>query len=827
VQIFQSDAGTDGWTAPRNTTTDKDGYFSVMDLGAGVYTVSASADGYSPDTPWRNGRRVDLSKGGETSVGDIPLLPAATVVGRVVDAETGQGIKGAAIELETTSQFMRFAQHSGRSGEDGSFILPGVAAGQYTLKTQAEGYAPVFRPNFITESGQRVDAGTIRLGRGFAVSGTVVDAEGKPVAGATVMLSERGAATGFGWEPPGTQLGTAQTASNGSFTIGGLIECEARAVVSASGFASARHDVKLAAGMAPLVLRIHRGVSITGRVLLPDGAPAAGALVGVVSHDDPAYNIHKMQPGQMRWFGERGVQATAVSDGTFLLSNVPPGTYLLMAFAGTGRGVSVDDLKVETGDLNVGDLRLPAPGTLRVTVTEAGQPVANLRVEARAGMGGWTSGSGGEVVPSAETDASGVALIADVPAGEAYVMTARDKEGAEAELFTRRRVNIKPGQTTEFRIELRSADAARIHVTLNGRPQFSEVMLLGTGDKASSFKQARLDEAGFFEMVNVVNGNYVLHFRVADKTMSSMVTVAVDKPGDLDVSRDFAGFGVAGKVTTPSNSPSERASVRVSLTRLNDPSPEQFAQWLRAETQCGADGLFRFDHVPAGNYRVTAALAGVGSVSQDVAVSSGDLSGLALELVNNSGRLRVTIKQIVGKPVAQQNFGLAQLRDAAGAIVDLESENAGFFVGLAGTVIDLPTIPAGTYTLVMSSAGCLTLEKAGVVISKGEQTAIEVDLTAAAELHLTVTNSEITQEQLDNAKVRYFDAQGAEITRHTNPFDAWSGAGAPEKPTLVARYIGPGVAKVRVKVQGFAEIELPVEFEPGKKIERNETLVAG
>ena len=48
----------------------------------------------------------------------------------------------------------------------------------------------------------------------------------------------------------------------------------------------------------------------------------------------------------------------------------------------------------------------------------------------------------------------------------------------------------------------------------------------------------------------------------------------------------------------------------------------------------------------------------------------------------------------------------------------------------------------------------------------------------------------------------------------------------PESPTLVAKYIGPSVTEVRIKLNGYAEIVLPVEYAQGKKIEQQETLVA-
>lgn len=827
VSVFQSDAGTDGWTAPRVTKTDSEGYFSFNDLGAGMYMYSANATGYTEADAMSTGRRIDLTKGGEQNLGDIALLPAAALSGQVVDAETGKPIASATVDLEQSTSWGRMPKGGGSTDAEGKFSIQNVGAGAYSVRASASGYAPTTLPSVTAEAGQDTDVGVIKLGRGFALKGRVVDGSGG-VAGAALTLSEPGPSSMWGFDAGVRQLGTTTTASDGSFTVTGLAETTALISVQADGYAQLKEKLELKSGMAEVTLRLFRGVKITGRVLAADGTPAAGLSVGVISHADGAYNMYKLQPDNLRWFGQGGISSTTGPDGRFTLDRVPPQTYLFGAYPSSGKPYVQDDIRInETGDLDLGDIRLPGPGSVRVTVTEDGQPVSGLKVEVRAGMGMW--GSGSEAHPNAETDAAGVAQINDVPAGEVYIMTARDKDQWDTEILQKRRVLVKTGLTTEFKLELKPADSARVHgrATLNTKPSFSEIILLGTGDKASFFKQAKPDEAGFYEFPAVPLGSYVLHFRVGDKVMSALATLAVDKPGDLEVTRDFTGHAVSGVVSTPNNTAAERASVKISMMRLNDPTPEAYTQWMKAETGCDADGRFRLEHVVAGAYRVTASLDGVGSISQDVNVGAGDVSGVSLILANNSGTLRVIVKKLIGTPLSAQNFGLVQLRDSGGTVLAFDNENAGFFMPAAGSQVDLTTVPAGTYTMVLNTAGFLPLEKTGVTITTGNRTDVEVELTAAAELHLTFTNTEATQDLLATATLRYFDAQGNELTRHSSPFDAWSPPPATESPLLRARYIGPNVAQVKVKIQGFIELVVNVEFEAGKKIQKQETLVAG
>lgn len=828
VQLYQADNGADGWTTPRTVQCDKDGYFSVSDLGAGSYMYAASANGYSAENAWQTGRRVDLSKGGEQNLGDIPLLPSCGLTGLVVDAETGKPIAGASVDLEQPSAWGSFASHGVTTNQEGRFDVQGVGTGIYTLRASAQGYAPTALENVGAEAGKSTDVGTIKLGHGFGFDGMVLDAQGKGLAGATVTLTERKKGNGWGFGNQGRTLGTWVTESNGGFAATGLAQGEATIEATAQGFARNSIDLDLAPGMGTVTIRLFPGATVKGRVIATDGSPAKGCSVTLLDHTDPMYNAYKQQPGSfgnMRWFGQNAISSATRDDGAFALNNVPPGTYLLVANPATGQGTALDDLKVgQGGEVDAGDLRLPGPGTLRVTVTEQGKPVAGLKVMLKnPGFG--MDGNAKEY--SAETDALGIAELRDVPAGDQYVTTSQDKDQWDTEIFTKRRVTIKSGQTTEFKLELKPANTARVHgrLTLDNKAQFSEVYILGTGTKQGFFKNTKPDEAGFFDFNNVPFGDFMLHARMGDKVISCTLQITVDNTADLEVNKDFTGRVVSGAVTTPNNTAAERASVKVFLQRLNDGTPEAYAQWLKAESRCDADGKFSFDHVPAGQYRLSASLEGVGSTGQDVAVSGSDLSGLGLALTNNSGTIRVIVKKLTGTPLAAQNWGMVQVRDAAGATLNFDN-GIGYFMPSAGAQVDMPTIPAGTYTVVVITSGCMQLEKSGVVVTTGNRTDCEVDLIAAAELHLTVTNTEVTQAMLDLASVKYFDAQGVEIARPSSPFDAWSTPAQAEKPTLYSGRIGPTVKQIKVKVPGYAEVTITIDWEAGKKIEREESLVA-
>jgi hypothetical protein len=549
----------------------------------------------------------------------------------------------------------------------------------------------------------------------------------------------------------------------------------------------------------------------------------AGAGINAIDHNSQAYSLFKTQRSAM-WglaFMGGGSPTTSAEDGSFVLSNVPEGTYLIMAGGQDNQPVFKDHVRIENDrEIDVGDLRLPGKGSLRVTVTEDGVPVAELGVSLAQGMA-----YGNVSEHQAATDAMGVATIKDVPAGEWFIRTDRD-EGTFDTDNTRRRVQVKEGAVTEFALELRPKDGVHLHgkLTLNGRAAFNDIILIGTGDRADVVKTAKPVEGGFYEFVGLKPGSYVLHARESDRHSTCKIALDLKQEGEFPFDHDFKAFAVSGTVNTPDNSPAQRTKVSVTLVHVENEKPE-FAQWLRGRATPDSDGRFRFENVMPGKYVLSAALDGVGTATAQVTVGSADESGLTLNIAQNSGSIQLTIAKLHGTAVSGNGFGLVSLETPDGAVVNLGESFQGFFMLSEGSRQTIPTVEPGTYTVVVKGSGFLTSRSADVQVANGKATEVTIELTAAAELQLAVSNSEITQQMLDAASVRYFDAEGVELARESNVLDSFGGpAPSFEKPTLVARYLGPKVAEVRVKLAGYTELSVSVQFAAGKKIEKEEAL---
>ena len=142
----------------------------------------------------------------------------ATITGQVVDARTFQPLRGAIVTAARTPVNKDQPNIGFRTGEDGKFVLRGVAPGIVNFSVFKAGYVsgpfPSVRP---AADGEQIDNVTLTVPQGASVSGRVLDESGHPVAGMAVRL------TNVPSRVPVSQVGAvAVTAEDGRYLLGGL-----------------------------------------------------------------------------------------------------------------------------------------------------------------------------------------------------------------------------------------------------------------------------------------------------------------------------------------------------------------------------------------------------------------------------------------------------------------------------------------------------------------------------------------------------------------------------------------------------------------------------
>jgi hypothetical protein len=143
------------------------------------------------------------------------------------------------------------------------------------------------------------------------VAGTIVDFDGRPIRAGRVWIEAK--------KSRGKVIATAEIQSSGQFRIGPVAaECHAVLLVEAPGYAREyREGVSIFPGATnEMQIALAPGRPVTGRVLLPDGRPAA-------QQDITARYFRYEMGNTLNTFGPDRIAKTDKA-GSFSLANVPP-----------------------------------------------------------------------------------------------------------------------------------------------------------------------------------------------------------------------------------------------------------------------------------------------------------------------------------------------------------------------------------------------------------------------------------------------------------------------------------------------------------------------
>ena len=262
----------------RSATTDDNGGFELRELPAGRWTLRASKTGYIEQQFGQRGvfaavDPVTLAEG-QQFVADFRLSRGGAISGRILD-EFGEPLAGAnvtAMRLQTTAQGARTTRTgtSVPSDDTGAYRIYGLPPGQYYVSVNDPSAA---RMLFISPDGDNA----VRI-------------EGEVFAAGRVTLTSGETRTSYA---PTHYPGTANIADAQRLTL---------------GLGEEQSGINLS--IIPV-----RAARVTGHVMGSNGAP----LRAGVSLTSPL--------GQA--FSPSGGRNGTGTDGSFTLTNIPPGTYTL------------------------------------------------------------------------------------------------------------------------------------------------------------------------------------------------------------------------------------------------------------------------------------------------------------------------------------------------------------------------------------------------------------------------------------------------------------------------------------------------------------------
>jgi protocatechuate 3,4-dioxygenase beta subunit len=412
----------------------------------------------------------------------------ASIVGRVIAADSGRPLRLA--RVSATAPELSDGRVS-MSDENGMFEFPELPAGGYNVSASKTGYITMNfgqrrplragRPIEVRD-GQRVRDIDFRLPRGSVITGRVLDQDGEPLVRASIRAMRYRFVQGERRIEPG---GGAETDDRGQFRIYGLPPGTYFVSATAQG-ADAGAAVRVAAtsdsphtpGSLTYAPTYYPGVaalSDAAAVTAPIGEEVAGIdfslqlvtaarVTGIVAGASgmAANTTVLLVPDDSRGMSGQSYSGRVGRDGTFSISNVPPGRYIAIARGQPRRGeqdmFAVQPLSV-SGAL-VADVTLVlAGGTTisgQVTFDGAATPTAQDYTRLRIGLWAPAAASlpmfGGPMNTTPRPDGS--FTIANVPAGSRLFRVAGlqspwalkgvylDGRDVTDEMF-----DVKPGET--------------------------------------------------------------------------------------------------------------------------------------------------------------------------------------------------------------------------------------------------------------------------------------------------------------------------------------------------------------------------------------------
>lgn len=338
-------------------STDGSGEFVIEHVTPGSYNcMLMGGESLMPEM-----KSATVREGEETVVDFTKEAPTgARVSGRVTQG--GEPLAGATVVLTGGGQFQAEV-----TGDDGAYAFEGVKPGEYTVMVQRGMMGGGSDSRKLTVADEtdlpNVDIAVSVL----KVEGRVVDAEtGEPVRTAHVVLvaSNSGGATSLD-QVMSEQKGQSFTDGEGRFAMEGVPVGSFTLRVSASGY-PLTHVEGVAAGGAPLTVRLSAGTTIRIRLVDADGQPVAQ---GNVFAEDPS--------GRETIGFDMNMRGITDADGVAEMQ-LRPGTYTFHGQAADSPSASV---QAATGAGEV-VIRLPRGGSVTVKVVDAaGQPVAGAEVK--------------------------------------------------------------------------------------------------------------------------------------------------------------------------------------------------------------------------------------------------------------------------------------------------------------------------------------------------------------------------------------------------------------------------------------------------------------
>ena len=320
------------------TVTDTKGAFSLTIPSENQIYYAFSLMALHPQYQAKRLRKEMPPSQGRYNLGVIALKRTLPLHGSVSGEKIEAGLVVNLKMHDTSADFFRAAapiEHAVKTDPAGNFHFTELYPIEYTLTISRDGLIIAFIASIHPQKQTQM---SVHLPQLQTLRGRVVDTQERPVADAQIHAT-RHAETSHGH---GALLSSAQTNETGNFQME-VLATEPRLLsleVSKKGYFSRVYE-NVDIDKLPAILRLQKGVSLIGRVILPQNIPADGQYtVKVFPIDAP------MEPSLNPLVLHRPILSRRfpVTDSTFIIDGLFAEKYML--YIG-GEGISATRIDVD------------------------------------------------------------------------------------------------------------------------------------------------------------------------------------------------------------------------------------------------------------------------------------------------------------------------------------------------------------------------------------------------------------------------------------------------------------------------------------------------
>jgi len=689
---------------PQEATTDLEGRFRVDGLAPDKQIfLNVTAEGYGGAQRSATPPAEDLA---------IVLKTAGTVRGRVEDGDTkqpitdftvsragGRGGAGAGFAINIANG--RGNGDRSFQAQDGTFELPDVPPGKWTLRASAAGYRTGETSGVDVGEGETKEGLVISLRKGGSLSGRVLDpARGTGIPNASVSWRSAGdgggAAMAFLGRMGGGGNSSTTTDADGKFRFDGLPTGHVTVTADHTDYLEASRDADPDKD-ASVDITLGTGGAISGSVVGRDGrSPVAGALVSLDAE------------GDANMFGGGDTTRTDGS-GTFSFDHLQAGRFKLTAQSAAGKSAPKEVVLADNQRQDGVLIGMNAAGA-RIVGTVSGLPSGKL--------GGVRVGANStDFNDAVQTDDSGNFTFQDVPAGVVrFNATTNFLAGRSA---TKTAEVPEGGGDVAVQIVFEGTSRLSGRVTRGSQP-LSGLFVAANADPPQANggrATGQTDENGRYALEGLSDGNYQVNVNGQGVSYHKVIPVSGDTAGDIAIPAVTLSGTVIEDAT---GQPIEGAVVQAETGK-------ETATFAMKSASTDSSGNFQIDGIDPGNYQVTARKSGYQLKTQSASVGS-DAAQLNFALTKGSGLTIRVADGLTGLPmhgVTVLAFGASGTVAYQGQVA-LDSTGTGeissltpgaysiylFSDGYAPRSLPSVTVPAPTASVAMTPGGRVEIRSA-------------------------------------------------------------------------------------------------------------------